>query len=269
MRDNFIRKKSFFTGKKLKDKGKYRIFYDDYSFSEKEWIFYSIKVLGLCLGVSYLFYDSWWFLIVSPIFAYFYFKEEKKNCIKRRKESLNLQFKDMLASLRVSMQAGYSIENAVRECRQDLGKVYDKEACIMQELLRICQQMQLQIPLEELFMDLAKRSRLEDIMNFASVFTIAKRMGGNMAKTLEETAVKTGEKIEIKKEIRASLQGKQMEQTIMSFMPAGILLYLRLGSKEFLRGLYHNVPGILLMTLALTLYIFAYLWGRHIVDIEV
>lgn len=228
-----------------------------------------MQALGLCFGVAFLFYDAWQPLFVSPVFVFIYLKEKRKQCIEKRKRLLNLQFKDFLSSLRVSIQAGYAIENAVRECRKDLGKIYDQEECIMKELSRIYQQMQLQIPVEELFMDMAKRSCLEDIMNFSSVFMIAKRMGGNMARVLEESAVKISEKIEIQKEIQASLQGKQMEQTIMSFMPAAIILYLRLGSGDFLKGLYHNLPGILVMTLSLSLYIFSYLWGRHIVDIEV
>ena len=40
--------------------------------------------------------------------------------------------------------------------------------------------MMISVPVEQLFQDLAVRSRIDDIATFASVLVIAKRTGGNV-----------------------------------------------------------------------------------------
>jgi tight adherence protein B len=48
-----------------------------------------------------------------------------------------------------------------------------------------------------------------------------------------------------------------------------VLLYVRIGSAEFLEGLYHNLVGILLMTVCLGVYLGAYLLGKRMVQFEI
>ena len=74
---------------------------------------------------------------------------------------------------------------------------------------------------------------------------------------------------DVKKEIEATLAAKKSEQLIMSLMPAGIILYMRLTSPGFLDVLYGNPFGICAMTVCLGIYAGAYWMGRRIVDIEV
>lgn len=78
-----------------------------------------------------------------------------------------------------------------------------------------------------------------------------------------------GDKIEVKKEIEATLAAKKSEQMIMSLMPAGIILYLQLTSPGFLQVLYGNAFGVCAMTACLGIYILSYWLGKKIVDIEV
>ena len=85
-------------------------------------------------------------------------------------------------------------------------------------------QQHVSVPLEELFMDLGERSQVEDIENFASVFYTAKRTGGDMNRVIQKVARMLGDKIDVKKEIEATLAAKKSEQMIMSFMPAGIII---------------------------------------------
>ena len=125
------------------------------------------------------------------------------------------------------------------------------------------------VPLEELFLDLGERSQVEDIENFASVFYTAKRTGGDMNKVIQKVTRMLGDKIDVKKEIEATLAAKKSEQMIMSLMPAGIIIYLQMTSPGFLNVLYGNPFGIAAMSVCLAIYITAYWMGRKIVDIEV
>lgn len=65
------------------------------------------------------------------------------------------------------------------------------------------------------------------------------------------------------------IASKKFEQNIMALMPAGIILYMRICSPDFLNGLYGNMLGIAIMTVCLGIYLGAYQLGRKIVTIEV
>ena len=182
---------------------------------------------------------------------------------------MNYQFKDALTSLCVAVHAGYSVESAVKACTRDLERLYGRGADVVEEFRYIESQQHVSVPLEELFLDFGERSQVEDIENFASVFYTAKRTGGDMNQVLQKVSRMLGDKIDVKKEIEATLAAKKSEQMIMSLMPAGIIVYLQMTSPGFLSVLYGNPFGIAAMSICLVIYAAAYWMGRKIVDIEV
>lgn len=243
--------------------------YEHYHFSALELVKYLGQALALCIIVDYLFYKNIWvilFMIPVPIF---YLRWCRNRLIRERKKALNYQFKDALTSLSVAVGAGYSVESAVKSCVRDLERLYAKGTDILEEFRYIENQLHLSVPLEELFLDLGERSHVEDIENFASVFCTAKRTGGDMNKVIQKVARMLGDKIDVKQEIETTLAAKKSEQTIMSLMPVGIILYLQLTSPDFLSVLYGNAFGTVAMTVCLGIYMTAYWLGRKIVDIEV
>lgn len=243
--------------------------YDEYHFTKKEFLKYLFQSILLCVMINYLFYKTLWiFLLMLPIPVIF-LKWKKKQLIRERRKILNYQFKDALNSLSVAIQAGYSIENAVRACTRDLERLYDRKTDIMKEFHYIESQQGVSVPVEELFLDLGERSGVEDIENFASVFYTAKRTGGDMDQIIQKVSRMLGDKIDVKREIEATLAAKKSEQFIMSMMPAGIILYLQVTSPGFLNVLYGNPFGICAMTVCAAIYGGAYWMGKKIVDIEV
>lgn len=198
-----------------------------------------------------------------------FLKMQRKKCTARQQRELNYQFRDALTAMNVAVQAGYSAENAVRASVKDLGRLYEKGSDILDEFRYIESQLRLSVPVEELFLDLGKRSGVEDIENFAAVFYTAKRTGGDMTQVIQKVARMLSDKIEVKKEIEATLAAKKSEQMVMSIMPAGIICYLKLTSPGFLDVLYGNPFGICAMTVCMVIYGLSYWLGVKIVDIEV
>ena len=130
-------------------------------------------------------------------------------------------------------------------------------------------QIKLSVPVERLLLDFGRRSGSEDIENFAAVFATAKRMGGNTAGIVRETAVTISSKIDVEREIETAIAAKKYEQKIMSVMPAFIILYMQLTSPGFLSIMYTTAFGMIVMTACLAVYAGALWWGAKIVDIRV
>ena len=186
-----------------------------------------------------------------------------------RRKTLQYHFRDFLSSLHTSLAAGYSMENAVRSAASDVQKLYGDKDLLTAELKDILRQMSYQRPLEQLFRELGERSGVEDIRSFGEVLMIAKRTGGNMDQVLEATWRNLCEKIDTAKEIDALVASKRYEQQLMSLMPAGIIMYIKLACPGFLNKMYGNAFGVVAMTVCLAIYAAAFCLGRKIVDIEV
>ena len=218
---------------------------------------------------AWLFYRSVWGMLLFPAA---YLVCVKKYCAlqkEKRKEQLLMEFKDAMQSASAALLAGYSVENAVSASARDLERMYPEDADIVKEFHYMESQIKVSVPVEELFRSLGERCGIEDMENFAAVFYTAKRTGGDMSGIIQTSARMLGDKIDVKKEIETTLAAKKAEQMVMSLMPAGIILYLKLTSPGFLGVLYGNPFGIAAMTLCLGIYGFSYWLGRKIVDIEV
>lgn len=147
--------------------------------------------------------------------------------------------------------------------------MYEGETAMTAECRKIEKQLlNNQLP-EELLSDFAVRSGQDEIKDFASIFIIAKRSGGNMTAIIRNTADVIGEKIEVKREIQLLFAAKRMEQRIMNVVPIAIIGYVRLTTPDYFDAVYHNLFGNLVMTVCLLIYAFAYFMSEKIMEIEI
>lgn len=243
--------------------------YAEYHFSVKEGALALLEGLSLVAVIGYFFYRSRIAcLFLLPVFVLF-MREKKKDLAKKRRQELSLQFKDLVLALSANVKAGYSIENALRESYRDVELLYGADSPICLEVRHMLRGLENNVILEKLLYDLGIRSRLPDIMQFADVFLIAKRSGGNLTEILEKTAGVIEQKIEMDKEIQLMIGARKMEQKIMNMVPFLIIFYIGTTSRGFFDVLYHNLVGVAVMTVCLLFYGAAYLLSKRIVEIEV
>lgn len=243
--------------------------YGKYVFSGKERFLYYAEGMLITGIFAYFFYRSIWALPpLLPVF-FLFLKQKKKDLAEKRKRELGEQFKDAVLSVSVNQKAGYSVENAFKEAYRDMAALYGGESLIGRELYTIGRGLENNVVLEKLLYDFGYRSHIQDIMQFAEVFLIAKRNGGNMTEILSETANTIEQKIALDKEIEVLLSSRKMEQKIMNVIPFFIIFYISLTSGGFFDVLYHNPAGILIMTACLAVYLAAYFISGKIVAIEV
>lgn len=221
----------------------------------------SLSVTGV---FSYFFYRSFLALIPLSLIGAAAFGMIRQQKLEKAKQELAGQFRECILAVAASLQAGYSVENAFLECGPDMALMYGEKAAICQELKLIRRGLHINISLESLLTEMAKRSGCEEIAQFAQIFALAKRNGGNMAEIIRNSAGQIGRQIELRQEIQMLLGGKKMELTIMKIMPFGILMYIDMGNPGYFDPLYHNIVGAAVMTGCLGLYLGAYMLGEHI-----
>lgn len=243
--------------------------YDEYRLSAKEYIRYILQGSAVILIIGWLFYQSMYGAILASPLLYFYLKKTRKRLADKRKWQLCLEFNDAIISLSAALKAGYCAENAFEEALKDLKLLYKGDAMIIREFKRIVNQVNMNIPVEKALEDFAERTGIEDIQSFSEVFATAKRTGGDLVSIIKSTSSAINGKTEVKREIITMLAAKKYESNVLKIMPLGIIIYLQFSSPGFLSPLYHNIAGIIIMTIILGLYLGAYCLINRISSIEV
>ena len=198
--------------------------------------------------------------------GYLFFRDLCKKQVTKNRRELEKQFKENIMSVAAVLKAGYSVENAFKESRADMVKMFGEKSMIVNELEIIIGGLKMNIPPEKLLFDLASRSGSRHIECFAQVFEIAKKNAGNMAEAIKNAAQLIGRDVEVRSETDTILGGKRLELNIMRAVPFALIGYISISNRGYLDSLYKNPRGVLIMTVCLLVYAAAYKLGDKIME---
>ncbi len=186
---------------------------------------------------------------------------------KKQLNELRSQFKDLLESLTSAYSAGKNTVGAFEEAADDMISIYGEDADIVREVQLICTGLNHNINIEELLLDFANRSALEDVMSFANVFESCNRQGGNLKQIVSDTREIINDKIEVEMEIETMISGSKNELNIMMVMPVIVVLMLR-GMGSGMAG-SNTVSAVIVKIICIGIFGVAYVTGRKIMDIKI
>lgn len=190
-----------------------------------------------------------------------------KSIIKKKKQQLLSEFRDMLESLNTSLGAGKNVMDSFRTVHKDLSVQYDEDAFIIKELEVIISGIDNNVDIESLLEDFGVRSGEEDIISFANVFKICYRKGGDIKATIRNTHSILRDKMEIREEIETIITSNKTEQKVMTFMPIALIGIIKIMSPDFASN-YVTVTGIISTTVAVILFVIAYKVGEEVLEIK-
>ena len=240
-----------------------------YSERWKELFFSVMAGEGIIILLAVIDYDSIIWILPLQILLLPVHKVLKGKRRKRRKLQHIAGFREVLQSLMTSLQAGYSLENACRTSLREISDLYRSgNHPTVEQLQRIVRGIELNRPVEQMFMEYAQESQTEEIYEFAVVLHIAKSTGGNVVDILKNSMEHLQNKMEVAEELQVSLSGRIFEKNIMLFMPFGVLLYLRLANPGYVDSLYSIPVGNLLMTSVIAGTVLCYFWTERIMAVE-
>lgn len=224
------------------------------------------KAILLVGFLSCFFYRSVIATLPLSIVGVLYFRMQAGKKQNQSRELLTVQFKECILSVSASLKAGYAVENAFLESRADMSLLYGEDSYIYQELELIRRGLVINVTLEEQLIDLAARSGSEEITQFVTVFSVARRSGGSLPEIIKASSELIGQRIDVRQELWTMLSGRQMEHNIMRLMPFGVVGYIGLSYPGYFDMLYHNWQGVAIMTACLGIYLGAYMLGERILQ---
>lgn len=255
---------------KKENENKGIIDYDIYIMTKKERMIYILIASVFIFVVTFIFYRSYIISVAFIPLSLLYPRIKTKEIIKKRKNDLNLQFKEALYALSSSLSSGKSLEMAFKDSLKDLFILYpDPNTLIIREFQYIIRRIDMNETVEEVLSDFADRAHLEDVSNFVDVLITSKRMGGNIVEILKNTSNVIADKIHIKNDIDIMLSEKKLEQRLLNIIPIGLVVLLSLNAKDYMKLVFETVLGRIMITISIILLGIAYFISRKIMDIEV
>lgn len=219
---------------------------------------------------SFLFYDALFpgIVLAVPVFVIVRRYMEKALNEKRQKR-LKQQFLGAAELLSDFLRSGNSVENGIRLSVKELVNLYGDHAEIVGEWRRICIGMSISESVEGLLEDFGKRSAVSEIREFTEVFSVVKRTGGQIREVLGKVIETLSESFRAEARIETMIAAKRLEQRLMSIIPIGLLLYIKLVSEDMLLPMYTTFTGRIVMTASLGIYVGAFFIAERIMNIRV
>lgn len=207
------------------------------------------------------------FVILGLLAIKFLVPMYKKRCLGKRKNALKQQFRDMLESLAASFSSGSNVQMAFESAVEDLKMQYSPKDYIVKEMEEVINGMKQNINVEVMLENFGKRSGNEDIVSFADVFSVCYRKGGNMNSVIHRTHSVISEKMAVADEIETKLTSNKMQHNVMSVMPIAVVAMLRFTNESFAAN-FATPIGVIVNTVAIGIFVGAYIYGNKIVDVK-
>lgn len=224
--------------------------------------------IGVLVGIAvgYVFFNSWLAAAVLSVIAGIYIQAPWQEYLKKKRlKKLLLEFKDLLETLTASYSAGQTTGKAFSDAMNEMNDLFGEGADIVNELKMINVGLQHNYNIEDLLLNFAQRSGLDDVDSFANVFEVCNRKGGNLKQIVGETRSVINDKIEIEMEIQTMVAASKNELNIMMVMPFLIMLTMR-GLGDSMTG--NGMINIIVKFVALGIFAGAYVVGIKLVDIK-
>lgn len=202
--------------------------------------------------------------------SFIYPKMREKERQKKRKDILNIQFRDALQSVSNSLKSGNSLTKSLERCLYDMQRLYkyQLDKPIIDEWEIIVSDLRIGRPVKDVLRDFQNRAMLEDVDTFVNAVIIINEKGGNLTEVLSNVAEVIGDRIEVKRDIMTLTAGKRMEAKMLTFMPIVLVGLLSLISPDYMKPMFDNFFGKLLASLGVIMLLANYFIGKQIIDIE-
>ena len=207
------------------------------------------------------------FCLVGAITGKIFLPMRTQQIIDKKRKALNSQFRDMLDGLTTAIGAGKNVPDAFVSVKEDLENQYNEDAFIIQEVNVILNGLHNNINVEDMLADFGRRSGITEIDNFANVFKVCYRKGGNIKDVIRNTHEILSDKMEINEEVLTTISSSKLNLNIMTVMPIFMIGAIKLMSPDFAAN-FATPSGIAATVVAVIIFVLAYFIGKKIMVIK-
>lgn len=216
-------------------------------------VFIFVLLVSGSLGLSF---TAGTIVLVAPRWCLTYLR-------RRRQAQFDEQLPDLLLSLSGALQAGSSVQTALRHI------VPQSPAPLSQEFGLMLREQRMGVSFEQALHNLHARMPGEGAGLVVSSLNIALHNGGNLAETLERIAMTLRARTRLRARVDALTSQGRLQAWIMACLPLALALVLDQLDPETMALLWHTPTGWAVLAVVALLEVAGIMLIRRIVDIQV
>ncbi len=182
---------------------------------------------------------------------------------RRRLKRFMNHFPEALEMFARSLRAGHSFTGAIQLVSQEMPDP------IAPEFSKVFEEQNLGIPLRQALIGMTERVDILDVKFFVTAILIQRETGGNLAEIIDKIAYVIRERFRVQGQLKIFTAQARLSGFILSLLPIGVAVLIGMMNPEYLKPLWFERTGRIMIAVAVILQIFGMLVIRKIIRIKI
>jgi len=181
----------------------------------------------------------------------------------KRFEKIEELFPDAIDTLARAVRAGHAFTTALEMISNETPEP------LASEFRKLFEEQKFGMPVRDALMNLTQRVPLVDVKFFVTAVMLQRETGGNLAEILDNLSYVIRERFKIQRQVRVHTAQGRLTMALLMAMPPTVVAVLLMFSPEFVKPLFYDPLGHILLVVAITLQTVGYFVIRKIIKIQV
>src|ERR1700731_1697549 len=181
----------------------------------------------------------------------------------KRFEKFEELFPEAIDTLARAVRAGHAFTTALELIANEVAEP------VSSEIRKLYEEQKFGMPVRDALVNLAERVPLVDVKFFVTAVMLQRETGGNLAEILDNLSYMIRERFKIMRQVRVFTAQGRLTMLLLMGLPPVIVITMLLTSPAFIRPLFYDPIGHVLVVVGITLQTFGYFVIRKIIQIQV
>lgn len=172
-------------------------------------------------------------------------------------------FPEAIELLARAVRAGHAFTTALELIANELNEP------VAGEFRKLFEEQKFGLPIKDALLNLAERVPIVDVKFFVTAVMLQRETGGNLAEILDKLSYVIRERFKILRQVRVYTAQGRLTMMILMGLPPLLVLMLLFVSPTFIRVLFTDPIGHLLLVIGIVLQTIGFLLIRKIIHIQV
>ncbi len=214
-------------------------------------------VIFMIAGGSVLF--GWAGLVLGFFIPYAYAAHRRAKRFQRFEE----KFPEAIDTLARAVRAGHAFTTALEMIANEIAEP------VAGEFRQLFEEQKFGLPVRDALLNLAQRIPLVDVKFFVTAVMLQRETGGNLAEILDNLSYVIRERFKILRQVRVHTAQGRLTMVLLMALPPTIVVVMQTLNPGFIRPLFTDPLGHVLIVAGILLQTIGYFFIRRIIRIQV
>ena len=181
----------------------------------------------------------------------------------KRFEKIEELFPEAIDTVARAVRAGHAFTTALEMISNETVEP------LASEFRKLYEEQKFGMPVRDALMNLTERVPLVDVKFFVTAVMLQRETGGNLAEILDNLSYVIRERFKIQRQVRVHTAQGRLTMALLMAMPPSVVAVLLTFSPDFVKPLFYDPFGHILLVVSITLQTIGYFVIRKIIKIQV